>query len=178
MRTIRISVVLAVAASLLMLPGCIRSSTTVVLVRHAERAGNAGNDPPLTGAGQQRAQALAAAMAGSGVAAIYVSQFQRTQQTAAPTAAAAGLTPVVVNTGPTTQQHAADVAARARSHAGQVVLVVGHSDTIPEIIAALGVPAAFVPPSPIPDGEFDNFFVVTLRADNGAARIVHVRYGG
>lgn len=151
--------------------GCSRD-TTVVLVRHAEKG--AGQDPGLTPEGQARAGALVTALGKSGVGAIYVTNFQRTQQTAAPLAAELGLTPIVMGITGSAQAHAAAVAADIRANrVGQRVLVVGHSNTVTMIMAELGITGV----QPIDDAtEFDRLFVVMLRK-NAAARVVEARYG-
>jgi len=153
--------------------GCV-SSTTVILVRHAEKAQSPPNDPPLTAAGQQRAQALAVDLADAGVAAVVTSEFQRTQQTGAPLAAARGVTPRVIAIGSESPQQNADAVVQAvlASHRGQTVLVVGHSNTIPLIIERLGVAAVIS----IPDNDFDNLFIVTVPA-RGSAHLVRAQYG-
>jgi hypothetical protein len=68
--------------------------------------------------------------------------------------------------------HPARVAAAVKLHAGQTVLVVGHSNTLPAIIAALG---AKEPPA-ICDPEYDGFYIVTISAD-GKAALMRSRYG-
>lgn len=108
----------------------------VILVRHAERATEPAGDPGLTPAGERRAQALAQALAGLRVNAIVTTQFRRTRDTAAPLAQALGLQPVVVDA---KAGHAQAVADAVRAQAG-AVLVVGHSNTIPAVLAALGGP--------------------------------------
>ena len=144
--------------------------TTVILVRHAEKASTPSADPPLTPAGEARARALLAAVHDAGVDAIITTQFLRTRSTAAPTATALGITPEVVSaTGAT---HVQDVAAAIRKHAGHTVLVVGHSNTVPGIIAALGAPQ----PPPICDEQYDNLYIVTI-PPNGPARVIEARYG-
>ena len=126
---------------LLLLAGCASvaagapaTTTTFVIVRHAEKADDGTRDPPLSAAGAARAQALAQRLAGSGLVAVYATPFRRTQQTAQAVATPAGL-PVTT--------YAADVAPsdfaaalRARHHRG-TVLVVGHSNTVPGIVASL-----------------------------------------
>jgi broad specificity phosphatase PhoE len=156
-----------------LLCGC-ASSTTIILVRHAEKAQSPPNDPPLTAAGQQRAQALATDLAEAGVEAVFTSEFELTRQTAAPLATARGITPriIAIGTG-TAQQNADDVSeAILASHRGQTVLIVGHSNTIPLIIQRLGVATVVA----IPENDFDNLFVVTVPA-RGPARLVRVQYG-
>ena len=89
-------------------------------------------DPDLTAEGQRQATLLAGWFARERPAAIYVSDFRRTRQTAAPLAARLGLTPIVYDPADTP-----GLVARVR--AGPLpALVVGHSNTVPEIIALLG----------------------------------------
>ncbi|HEX6048648.1 MAG TPA: histidine phosphatase family protein, partial [Gemmatimonadaceae bacterium] len=145
--------------------------TVVLLVRHAEKAAEPAQDPPLTEGGQARAHALVEVARDAGVTAIITTQFDRTRSTAAPTATALKLTPEVVGAGPLAQ-HAKAVADRVRKHAGGTVLVVGHSNTIPAIVGALGAPQ----PREICDGEYDRLFVVVM-ADTGAPRLVRSRFG-
>src|SRR6266542_4235704 len=116
----------------------------VVIVRHAEKAANGGNDPDLSSAGRARADALARILKDSGIAAIFTTEFKRTQETAAPTATAAHVTPTVVP--------AKDTAALvARLHQlNDNALVVGHGDTIPNIAKALGINI----PIDIPDPDY------------------------
>ena len=129
----------------------------VIVVRHAERAdggtppmgGTA--DPPLSAAGKARADKLAGMLTSSGVAAIYATEFVRTQQTAAPVAAALQLTTTIRSSSDT----AALVDELKRKHAHDIVLVVGHSNTVPAIIKALGGPTVTVG-----DDEYDKLFIV------------------
>ncbi len=109
----------------------------VILVRHAERAAEPAGDPALTPAGEQRAQALAQALAGLRVNAIVTTPLRRARDTAAPLAKALGVTPQVVEA--RGAAHAQAVADAVRAQTG-VVLVVGHSNTVPAIMAALGGP--------------------------------------
>ena len=134
-----------------------------VVVRHAEKAGGAGDDPSLTAAGQARARALAQALADAPVVAVYSTAFARTRQTAMPTADAHGL-PV---TPYDAREPAAALATRLRaSHAAGTVLVVGHSNTVPAIAAALC--GCDVPP--MEETEYDRRLVVTVDA-NGKATL-------
>jgi len=144
----------------------------VVLVRHAEKADEPRSDPPLTKTGKKRARALAFALKDAGVTAIITSDRLRTRATAEPLAEARGLTPKVVDLGDGgVAAHVAAVAAEVRRRAGGVVVVVGHSDTIPAIIAALGGPR-------LPDihgTEFGHLFL--LVPGPGGARLVQASYG-
>jgi broad specificity phosphatase PhoE len=146
------------------------TTTTVILVRHAEKAATPADDPPLTAAGEARARDLAQAVRDAGVTAIITTQFARTRATGQPTAAVLGITPTVVAA--TNASHVPDVVAEIRKHAGQTVLVIGHSNTIPAIVEALG---AKRPPA-ICDSQYDNLYVVTLPPTD-AVEIVRAKYG-
>lgn len=112
----------------------------IVLVRHAERASEPADDPGLTPAGEQRAQALAQALAGLRVNAIVTTQLRRTRATAAPLAQSLGVQPQVIETRRgDAAGHIQAVADAVRAQSG-VVLVVGHSNTVTAVLAALGGP--------------------------------------
>ena len=128
------------------------SQVTVIFVRHAEKAAVPKDDPPLTAAGQKRAELLASMLADSGVDTIYVTEFQRTQQTAAPLAARVNLKPTVI---PAKDTKSLVSAIRARQSG--VVVVVGHSNKLPEIIEELGGPKVS-----IPETQYDNLFILTV----------------
>jgi len=147
-----------------------QAATTVILVRHAEKAAEPADDPPLTAAGEARARDLWNAIKDAGASAIITTQYARTRATAQPTATALHLTPEVVRGGGAT--HPKDVADAVRKHAGHTVLVVGHSNTIPAIIEALGAPR----PRAICDPEYDHLYIVTI-APNGKAGLVRATFG-
>jgi broad specificity phosphatase PhoE len=158
------------------LAGCERSvpaPTTVVIVRHAEKASQEA-DAPLSDAGHVRASALADALANAGVSAIYSSQYGRNKDTVAPLAARAG---VAVTERPVDLGNPGDYGARLvaeirEKNAGQTVVVVSHQNTVPAIVGALtGTPGA-----PLGDGEYDRLTIVTIGAD-GRAREILARYG-
>jgi phosphohistidine phosphatase SixA len=125
--------------------------TTVILVRHAERL-NSTDTTSLSIEGFARAVNLEHVVGSAGIRYIIVSDRQRTQQTAAPTAASVGVTPVQI---PSTD--IGRVVDSIDVHKGEVILVVGHSDTVPLIISDLGVS----PPPTISSNEFDRLFIVT-----------------
>lgn len=153
--------------------------TTVFLVRHAEKADGPGQDPPLTEAGRQRAEALARLLQSAGVKGIYTSQFLRTQQTAEPLAKRLGVTasPVSLSMKPSNPREVAEESIReltkkVEAHAGGALLIVGHTNSIPEVIRMLGGDA--VPK--IDESKFDDLFVVTVYG-GGRAKVVHLKYG-
>jgi broad specificity phosphatase PhoE len=142
----------------------------VVLVRHAEKSAEPADDPGLNEAGRQRALALAEALRHAGVRHIVVSSYARTQETAAPLAALLDIVPQVAAPGIDLDAHVRGVAALVHAADGPV-LVVGHSNTVPAIILALGGPAV----SPIGDDDYDRLYVFGSR-DSGPA-LVQARYG-
>ena len=140
-------------------------TTTVVLVRHAER-GN-GADPALTAAGQTRATLLASMLQDAALSAVFVTDTLRSRQTGTPAAQGAGLQPTVY-----TATDAPALAATIRTgHAGRTVLVVAHSNTVDDIATALG--AAGV--TELTDTQFDRMFVIA-RTWCGT-RLLRLRYG-
>jgi broad specificity phosphatase PhoE len=166
--------ILALAASAIIAPAAsIHAQETVVyLVRHAERAGSSG-DVPISEAGRARATALLESLREARLDAIITTQFQRTKQTAEPLASALSLQMETVAAQGPAPEHAAAVAAAVRAKgAGKSVLVVGHSNTIPAIIAALGGPKL----KDLCDDEYENLFVVVLR-DGAPTRFARARYG-
>ena len=143
---------------------------SVILVRHAEKAGAPAGDPGLSAAGEARAHALAAALADAGVDTVFTTQFQRTRATAAPLLAASGLTPTVIDAAGDTAAHVAAVAAAVRASSG-TVLVVGHSNTVPAIVAALGGPTIPM----LCESSFSHAFV--LQGLDATPRLQRWRYG-
>ena len=147
--------------------------TIVILVRHAEKASPSG-DSGLTSAGEARAQALADALQRFRLDGVIVTQYRRTQATAAPAAAARGLVPIVVSAGPTVVAHAESVAAAIRRFPPRsAVLVVGHSNTLGPIIAALGGPAT----RDLCDAEYATIFVLTTPEGGAPARLLRTSVG-
>jgi len=148
------------------------TDTVVLVVRHAEKAGPSG-DVPLSASGEVRARALVAIGREAGVSAILTTQFQRTRQTGAPLAESLGITAETVEVRGGVPEHAKGIADAVRSrYAGRTVLVVGHSNTVPAIVHALG--GAKRPD--ICDEVYDDLFTVIVAAD-GTARVVQAKYG-
>ena len=127
------------------------AQSTIFVVRHAEKA-DPTKDPDLSEAGRVRAEALAKALRDANITAIYATEFKRTQQTAAPLAKALGITVTVLPA-----QDSAALIAKLRALNGNA-LVVGHGDTIPNLIKALGVSE----PINIAENDYDNLFVLVL----------------
>jgi broad specificity phosphatase PhoE len=142
---------------------------TVIIVRHAEKTGPTG-DVPLNDAGRERAKELARVVSGMGVKAIYVTQYIRTQQTAEPLAAALKLRPIVAGT---TATYPADLVKDIDArYDGGAVVVVSHSNLIPDVLRALGIEN----PPPISDTQYDDLFIV-VRPPGAAPALCPLRYG-
>jgi broad specificity phosphatase PhoE len=154
-------------------PASLRAPPTVVLlVRHAEKEPGAG-DVSLSAAGRARAEALATLGRAAGVQAVVTTPYARSRETATPVARALNLTPEIVRVDDAVAEHARVVSDLIRQqHAGRTVLVVGHSNTIPPIVAALGGPRY----SDLCDTEYDALFIVVV-GDEGPVRTVRSRFG-
>jgi broad specificity phosphatase PhoE len=144
--------VILVAAFLFSAGAAVEASPILFLVRHAEKATTGGNDPGLSSAGHQRAEALARILKDSKITMIFSTEFKRTQETAAPTAKVTRITPTIVP--------ANDVLAlveKLRSLKGNG-LVVAHGNTIPDLVKALGIAT----PVNIPENDYSELFVIIL----------------
>lgn len=164
--------VAVVCALLLLVAVPASAQQTIFVVRHAERADAGGGgmttpatDPPLSVAGNERAARLAAMLRSADVRHIFSTEFVRTRQTAAPTAQALHLEVVAV---PANDPGA--VIAKARQARGNV-LIVGHSNTVPDLLRRLGITGEIT----IGDTEFDNLFAV-VRPAAGQPTLVRLRY--
>ena len=139
------------------------AQSTIFIVRHAEKAEGGGNDPDLSDAGRARAESLATTLKDAGISAIYATELKRTQQTAAPLAKMLHLEPAIIPA-----KDSAGLIAKLRASPGNA-LVVGHTNTIPDLIKALGIAT----PIQIADGDYENLFVLVL---DEKSRLIHLHY--
>jgi broad specificity phosphatase PhoE len=152
-----------------------QATTTVIFVRHAEKAASPANDPGLSAAGQRRAAELARQLVdadvvpGVGVDAVYATSYRRTVETAKPVADALDLQVLTYDASDTE----AIIESIVKAYKGKIVLVVGHSDTVPEMIANMGA-SKNVPP--IGEDEYDNIYLVTIPWF-GKTKTIRLRYG-
>ena len=151
MKAAHILVLLLIAA-----PPAALAQEAVYIVRHAERADQSA-DSLLSDAGVARAASLARMLRDAGITHVFTSKLRRTIETARPLASALHLTPQ--------QLEGSDVPALAVKLSAlgprDRALVVGHSNTVPELLRALHVD----PPITIADSEFDNLFIVVTHRD-------------
>lgn len=139
--------------------------TLVLLVRHAEKETGV-EDPPLSPAGMARARALAAMLADAGIEHIHSTDFRRTRGTAAPLARQLGLDVSLYDPG--SPERLLDQLLAGGRH-----LVIGHSNTVPELVELLGGDGG----DAIDDaGEYDRLYMV---AQNPGAQVetVLLHYG-
>jgi len=165
-------ILIAMIAGLGAVPQVATAETLVILVRHAEKASK-DRDAGLTPAGLDRAGALANALSDTPLDRIVVTAYPRTQLTAAPVAEAHGITPVVIPSGGTLEEHIEAVAAAVRAEPPvRAVLVVGHSNTVCRIVAALGGPKL----DDLLDAEHSPMFILDIPTQ-GEPRLVKAKYG-
>jgi len=150
-----------------------QATTTVLFVRHAEKALTPPGDPGLSEAGQRRAVELARQLVGAdvvaGIDAIYATPFRRSSETAKPIADALKL-PLRSYAADDTELFLDDL---VKEYKGKIVLVIGHSNTVPQMIGNMGASKS-VPP--IAEDEYDNIYIVSIPWF-GKTKTIRLRYG-
>jgi broad specificity phosphatase PhoE len=138
----------------------VSAADTVYVIRHLQK--ESGADPALTAEGRAGASALAELLADKGVTAIYATETRRAMETAAPLAARLGIAITPYDPG--------DPAALAKVAAGVkgAILVVGHSNTVPQLVASFGG----AEPAAIADDEFGTLYIV--HAGSNRAEQLHI----
>jgi broad specificity phosphatase PhoE len=135
----------------------------IFFVRHAEKATTGGEDMDISEAGRARAESLAILLKDAEISAVYTTELKRTKQTAEPLAKALRLEPTVI---PAKDQPA--LIAKLKGSSGNV-LVVGHGNTIPNLIKTLGITT----PINIADNDYHNLFIVLLEEK---PRLIRLHY--
>jgi len=150
-----------------------QATTTIIFVRHAEKAALPADDPGLSVAGQRRVAELTRQLVDAdvvaGVDAIYSTPTRRTQETAQPLADALNLEINNYDPGDTE----AILEHILKKHKGKIILVVAHSNTVPVLIANLGA-SKKVPP--IAENEYDNIYVISIPWF-GKTKTIRLRFG-
>ena len=147
----------------MVVPAAASAQSLVYFVRHAERAdggagaqpagmSNAPADPSLSAEGAARAQKLATMLADAGIKAIFATEFKRTQETAKPLASKLGLAVQSI----TSKDVQALVSKVKTDHPRDIVLVIGHSNTLPAAIKAFGGPDV-----KIADNDYTGIYVLS-----------------
>jgi len=150
-----------------------QATTTMIFVRHAEKALVPVDDPGLSAEGKARAAELARQLVDAdvvaGIDAVYSTPYRRTIETAQPTADALGLEINLYDP----DDNDAVLERILKNHKGKIILVVGHSDTLPTLIADLGA-SKKVPP--IAEFEYDNLYLISIPWF-GKTKTIRLRYG-
>ncbi len=150
-----------------------QATTTVIFVRHAEKAAEPADDPGLSPAGERRVAELTRQLVDAdviaGIDAVYSTPYRRTEETARPIAETLDL--------PLHSYDADDTEAImehiVKAHKGKIILVVGHSNTLPALIGNMGA-SKRVPP--IAEDEYDNIYIVSIPWF-GKTKTIRLRYG-
>lgn len=144
------------------------SSVIVYCVRHAETTG-AGGNPSLSAEGLIRADDLANALSNVELSAVYSTNFNRTRETATATANDQGLSVQIYD--------AFNIPAFSdqliESYKGKSVLVVGHSNTTPQLLNALTKSGSFIV---FDENTYDNLYIVNVKI-TGETVVYHLEYG-
>jgi len=143
-------------------------TTTIFLTRHAEKQADLG-DPSLMPEGLRRAEALSQLSENYDFTGVYSSGFQRTIQTAAPLAQKLALD---INTNIGAMDYQTYLEDVLENHKGGSVLIVGHNNTIPELINFIMDKRII---GTIPHEDYSNLFKIRLKDDEEKS-FVHYRY--
>lgn len=150
------------AILLFILASC--STTKYFVVRHAEKETTSSgttmstpNDPPLSEAGRQRAEALKERLKDEKVAYIFSTQTRRTLATAEPLHELYGLRMNPYNHRDTLDKFVARVKSLPKGN----VLIVGHSNTVDDVVNAMM--GEKVIPGDLSEAEYDNLFIITRK---------------
>jgi broad specificity phosphatase PhoE len=150
-----------------------QATTTITLVRHAEQTSHDEADPSLSEAGKLRVVELTRQLVDAdvvaGIDAIWSTSLKRSVETVQPLAKRLDL---LINLYPVDDTEAV-LKTILKNHKGKITLVVGHSNTVPEMIANLGA-SKNVPP--IAQNEFDNIYIISIPWF-GKTKTIRLRYG-
>ena len=121
-----------IIAALLATAGTVAAAepTATYVMRHLQKA--TGDDPGLSEEGRKNAQRVAAWFASERPSTIYVSATRRARETAAPLAARLGVAAKEYD-----PRDTPGLVDRVKAESG-IVLIVGHSNTVPDIVELLG----------------------------------------
>lgn len=151
---------LSLSLAMLVPAAALAEPSAIYLVRHGEKAA-VGQDPELTPQGQARARSIAAILSKVGITQVFSTPTQRTRQTAQPLAQRSGLEVQLYD-----PRAPKALVEKVKALSGPV-LVVGHSNTLPELVRLFGG----APGADIADDEYDRLYQLTPDA-GGAVRTV------
>jgi len=130
--------------------------STFFCVRHAEKSKAGTNDPHLNEVGKERANTLSKVLEKVNISDILSTQYNRTIQTAQPTADSKGVTIQIYNPGDLNLL----ASTLVEKHQNEKVLIVGHSNTTPDLINAFSNSDNF---KAIDEDIYDNFYIVQIQ---------------
>ena len=143
-----IRAILALLCASLVATGAVAATQPVYVIRHLQKA--VGDDPPLTEVGRANALRLADVLGNARIAAIFATDTRRAEETGQPLADRLGLTVT------TYDPKNVDALAQAVAAAGGPVLIVGHSNTVPDLVARLGGDK----PADMTEADYGTLFVI------------------
>ncbi len=147
----------------------LRYPKTIVLVRHAEKSKDDPRDPSLSEEGVARARELARVLGDAGVTHLFASEYERTRQTLEPLSLVCGAAIQVVPA----REPSALISALEQLPRNSVVVVAGHSNTVPALVRELSGAESVA----LSDGDYDHLYVVTRTAERGPATLLKLRFG-
>lgn len=148
--------------------GYAQTITTFILVRHAEKAVEGGNDPELKPEGVKRAESFAALFMKASIDAVYSTNYKRTRNTVTPLANSKSLAVNIYSS-----MKAMDLEGLLTKHAGGTIVMAGHSNTIPGIANALVGEKKF---EQFSDDDYGNVLVISVATVGKDAKVLWLRY--
>jgi len=145
-----------------------QTTTTFILVRHAEKADDGTKDPDLTEAGNARTNKLASLLKKSEIDAIYSTAYKRTRNTVAPLATSKGIS---VTDYEAFKTEAID--GMLKKHSGGTIVIAGHSNNIPWIANYLTGKETY---KDFADTEYENLLIVTVIEKGKNTKVVWLSY--
>jgi 2,3-bisphosphoglycerate-dependent phosphoglycerate mutase len=164
----RIALVLAIVLAISVQSFAQNQITTFILVRHAERGEDGTKDPDISEDGKKRANRLAEMLSKTSIAAIYSTAYKRTRNTVGPLAGVKGLEVLQYEA---LKGEAID--KMLQDHAGQTVVVCGHSNTIPWTANYLTGNNEF---KDFADNDYTNFLVVSVLKKGTTTKVTWLSY--
>lgn len=150
-------------------PAAMDNPTTFIVLRHAEKE-DAGKDPNLNSSGLLRAEELQYVLSHVNINAIYSTPYNRTRQTVNPLALKKD---IAITEYPAAKPYDRLINEISAANRGKTVVIVGHSNTVPEILKELSNNTF---ETSINEDQYDNLFIVNS-PDGQNPNVVHLKYG-
>ena len=132
-----------------------QETTTIYLIRHAEKA-DSSSDPHLSEAGRARAAKWAEWLSSKSVKRLYSTSYNRTKETLHPLADM--IKAEIVTYDPSQM----DLKALTARHSGESIVVAGHSNTLPNYVNKLIGKALY---TDLAESEFGVVYIITIQGD-------------